>query len=164
MMLDPDAWLERPRARVAAVTLAPEVEEIGRVASVGDGVAMLSGLPSARLDELLHFSTGQLGFVHTLETEAIGAVLLDPAEGVEAGTVVRGTGDVVRTPVGPGLLGRVVDPMGRALDDGPPIAAETYAPIERPAPGDRRARPGDRAGADRHPGDRFAVRARPWPA
>jgi F-type H+-transporting ATPase subunit alpha len=134
MIRDPDAWLERSRARVAAVTLAPEVEEIGRVVSVGDGVAMLSGLPSARLNELLHFATGQLGFVHTLDAEAIGTVLLDSAEGVEAGTVVRGTGDVVRTPVGPGLLGRVVDPMGRVLDNGPPIAAETFAPIERTAP------------------------------
>ena len=134
MMLDPNAWLERARARVAAVDLAPDVEEVGRVVSLGDGVAMLSGLPSARLNELLRFATGQLGFVHTLDAEMIGAVLLDAPQGVAAGTIVRGTGDVVRAPVGPGLLGRVVDPMGRALDDGPPIAADAYEPVERPAP------------------------------
>ena len=98
MTLNHDAWLDRARARVAAAQLAPEVEEIGRVVAVGDGVAMLSGLPSARLNELLRFATGQLGFVHTLDAETIGAVLLDPAEGVEAGTVVRGTGDGLARP------------------------------------------------------------------
>jgi F-type H+/Na+-transporting ATPase subunit alpha len=60
--------------------------------------------------------------------------LLDEGEGIQAGDVVRGTGEVVQVPVGPALLGRVVDPLGRALDDGPAIAATLHAPIEQPAP------------------------------
>ncbi len=134
MPLDPDAWLARARARVAAAELAPEVETIGRVQSVGDGIAQVAGLPHVRLDELLHFGTGQFGFAQTLDRDGIGCVLLDPPEGVAAGSEVRGTGDVVRVPVGPALLGRVVDPLGRPLDGGPPIAAERHAPIEQPAP------------------------------
>jgi F-type H+-transporting ATPase subunit alpha len=134
MTLDPHAWLDRARARVAAVDLAPEIEEIGRVVRVGDGIALLSGLPHARLNETLRFATGQLGFVLTLDTDTIGSVLLDPAEDLHAGTIVRGTGDVVRVPVGPALLGRVVDPLGRPLDLGPSIDAERYDPVEREAP------------------------------
>ena len=134
MPLDPDDWLARAEARVAGTTLSAEVETIGRVQSVGDGIAHISGLPHARLQEVLRFETGQFGFAQTLDRDVIGCVLLDPIEGVTAGSVVRGTGDVVRVPVGRALLGRVVDPLGRPLDGGPPIVAERHAPIEQPAP------------------------------
>jgi F-type H+/Na+-transporting ATPase subunit alpha len=134
MPLDPDDWLGRAEARVAGTTLSAEVETIGRVQSAGDGIAHISGLPHARLQEVLQFETGQFGFAQTLDRDVIGCVLLDPIEGVAAGSVVRGTGDVVRVPVGRALLGRVVDPLGRPLDGGPPVAAERHAPIEQPAP------------------------------
>ena len=130
----PDLWLDRARHSVAAATLAPELRQIGRVESIGDGVAMISGLPDARLDELLHFDGGQAGFVQTLDDARIGCVLLDDADGVKAGDTVTGTDAVVRTPVGPGLLGRVVDPLGRPLDGGAAITAESFEPIERAAP------------------------------
>ena len=134
MPVDPDAWLARAQARVAATELAPEIETIGRVSSIGDGIAQVAGLKRVRLDELLRFGTGQFGFAQTLDRDSIGCVLLDPEQGIGAGSEVRGTGDVVRVPVGPALLGRVVDPLGRPLDDGPPIAAARHAPIEQPAP------------------------------
>ncbi len=127
-------WLEHGTARVAAVPLGPAVEELGRVQSIGDGIAMVSGLPSARLDEVLRFQRGQLGFAQTLDADLIGCVLLDDAETIQAGDEVRGTGEVVRAPVGPGLLGRVVDPLGRPLDGGPPVEAAAYEPIDVPAP------------------------------
>jgi F-type H+-transporting ATPase subunit alpha len=85
-------------------------------------------------DELLDFGKGRLGMAVTLERASVGCVLLAPWESIVAGTRVRGTGEVVRTPVGEGLLGRVVDPLGRPLDDGPPPAAERFDPIDRPAP------------------------------
>ena len=69
-----------------------------------------------------------------LERDRVGCVLLDDVDAIEAGDTVRGTGDVVRVPVGPALLGRVVDPLGRPLDGKGPVAAETREPIERPAP------------------------------
>ena len=128
------SWLDRAAARLAAARLAPAVESFGRVEHVGDGIALVSGLADARLDELVRFDNGALGFVHTLDADLLGCVLLDPAAGVAAGDILRGTGEVVRTPVGPRLLGRVIDPLGRPLDDGPPIAATAHEPIDRPAP------------------------------
>jgi len=129
-----DDWLAQAEARVAEASIGARVREIGRVESIGDGVAMISGLADARLDELLHFEGGQAGFVQTLDRDRIGCVLLDEADGVEAGQSVTGSGEVVRVPVGPALLGRVLDPLGRPLDNGAAIAAERFDPVERAAP------------------------------
>src|SRR3984885_1292753 len=129
-----DAWLAQARAKLDDAALGPRAEQIGRVEEVGDGIALVSGLPLARLDELLRFGKGQFGFAQVLEQDRIGCVLLDDVDGVEAGDSVRGTGDVVRVPVGPELLGRVIDPLGRPLDGKGPIVTETLEPIERPAP------------------------------
>jgi F-type H+-transporting ATPase subunit alpha len=129
-----ESWLETARAALHSVELGPHTEQIGRVEEVSDGVALISGLPAARLDELLRFQKGQFGYVQVLERDRIGCVVLDDTDQVEAGDTVRGTGDVVRVPVGPALLGRIVDPLGRPLDGKGPISAETNEPIERPAP------------------------------
>ncbi|PTW61080.1 F-type H+-transporting ATPase subunit alpha [Breoghania corrubedonensis] len=129
-----DTWLDHARSRLAATELGPKAEQIGRVEEVGDGVALISGLPDARLDELLRFDKGAFGFAQTLDRDLIGCVLLDEVATIEAGDIVRGTGEVIRVPVGPALLGRVVDPLGRPLDGKPAIAADEYHPAERPAP------------------------------
>ncbi len=134
MKLDPTNWFEHARARVEAVELRPSFDQIGRVQSVGDGIAVIAGLPQARLNELLRFDKGQFGIAQILDRDVIFCVLLDEGNGIEAGDIARGTGEVVRVPVGPGLLGRVVDPLGRPLDDRTPITAAAYEPIERPAP------------------------------
>lgn len=130
----PEDWLAQAEARIAQAPIGPRLHRIGRVESIGDGVAMISGLPEARLDELLHFQHGQTGFVQTLDQERIGCVLLDGAEGVEAGDSVTCSGEVVRVAVGSALLGRVIDPLGRPLDGGAAIEAERFDPIERAAP------------------------------
>jgi F-type H+-transporting ATPase subunit alpha len=130
-----DRWLARARERVKATALAPVTEEVGRVESVADGIALVSGLNDVRLNELLRFARGQTGFAVTLERDLIGCVLLDDPEGIEAGDRVYGTGEVVRVPVGPELLGRTVDPLGRPLDGGAAIEVEHHEPIERAAPG-----------------------------
>jgi len=127
-------WLARSRQRLSRLALSPGADTLGRVTHVADAIAFVSGLPDARLNELLHFETGQSGLAMTLEPNEIGTVLLDEAEGIEAGTRVTGTGEVLRVPVGPGLLGRVVDPLGRPLDGGEPIVAESHQEVERPAP------------------------------
>jgi len=129
-----DTWLSQARSRIAITKLAPTVEEIGRLESVADGVAFVSGLPSVRLDELLEFEGGVMGFAQVLDKDMVGCVLLDDAVSLESGNSVRGTGAVVRVPVGEGLLGRVVDPLGRPLDGGANIVARAHEPIERPAP------------------------------
>ncbi|WP_454883315.1 F0F1 ATP synthase subunit alpha [Sphingomonas oryzagri] len=129
-----DDWLAHAGSRVAEASIGAQLRQIGRVESIGDGVAMVSGLADARLDELLHFEGGQAGFAQTLDRDRIGCVLIDDADGVEAGHTVTGSGEVVRVPVGPALLGRVVDPLGRPLDGGPALVAERFDPIERAAP------------------------------
>jgi F-type H+-transporting ATPase subunit alpha len=129
-----DAWLDEARRRVRQAELGPATEELGRVESVADCIALVSGLHGVRLDELVRFEKGQMGFVLTLDRDLVGCVLLDESEGIEAGHDVRGTGEIVRVPVGPGLLGRVVDPLGRPLDDGAVIEATLREPVDRPAP------------------------------
>lgn len=129
-----DGWLRTARQRVAEIPLTPLVEQVGRVEAAADGVARVSGLPELRLDELVHFERGQTGFVLSLDRDWLDCVLLDDATGVEAGHRVSGSGEVVRAPVGPSLLGRVVDPLGRPLDGAGPIAAAGFEPIERAAP------------------------------
>ena len=129
-----DTWLARSRETVARLDLAPQAETVGRVERVGDGIALVSGLPDACLNELLRFEGGRMGFALTLDANRISAVLLDEGDAIEAGTRVAGTGQVVRVPVGPGLLGRVVDPLGRPLDRDEPIKAEAQMPVERAAP------------------------------
>ncbi|SFB37346.1 F-type H+-transporting ATPase subunit alpha [Azotobacter beijerinckii] len=127
-------WLARSRAVLARTPLQAEAGEIGRVVQVADGIARVSGLPGVRLDELLRFADGSLGFALSLDSDLIGVVLLDEGTAIAASSEVHGTGEVLQVPVGPGLLGRVVDPLGRPLDRDEPILAESRLPIERPAP------------------------------
>jgi F-type H+/Na+-transporting ATPase subunit alpha len=129
-----DRWLQDAKARVEATALAPTSEQVGCVESVADGIAMISGLPDIRLDELVRFEHGQVGYATTLDRDLVGCVLLDDARGLEAGHKVRGSGEVIRVPTGPALLGRVVDPLGRPLDEGASIEPDGFEPIERPAP------------------------------
>ncbi len=128
-------WLARSREKLARIDLSPVAETYGRVTHVADGIAFVSGLPHVKLNELLRFEGGQTGLAFTLERDEIGTVLLDSGEDIEAGTRVTGTGEILRVPVGPGLLGRIVDPLGRPLDGDEPIAAESHEPVERAAPG-----------------------------
>ncbi len=129
-----DDWLRAGREAVSRVRLSPEALSVGRVEEIADGVARVSGLPEARLGELLRFEGGRLGYALSLEPEAINAAILDEAEAIGVGSQVVATGQAARVPVGPGLLGRVVDPLGRPLDRDEPISAEAFHPIERPAP------------------------------
>ena len=133
-MADGADWLHGEREALSRVKLAPEALSIGRVEEIADGVARVSGLPEARLGELLRFEGGRLGYALSLERDAINAAILDEAEAIGVGSQVAATGETARVPVGPGLLGRVVDPLGRPLDRDQPIAAEAFHPIERPAP------------------------------
>ena len=116
------------------VPLGTETEALGRVTQIADGLAHVSGLGAARLGELLEFDGGKRGFVLNLEPEVLQAVLLDHGDEIEAGSAVRHTGKLASVPVGEGLLGRVIDPLGRPLDEGAPIVAEDWRLVEQPAP------------------------------
>lgn len=129
-----DAWLATAVERVAGTPLPASAESLGRIEEVGDGVAFVSGLPDLRSGELLRFADGGIGFAWMLEASLIGCVLLDGGADLRAGQAVRGTGEVLRVPVGPGLLGRVLDPLGRPLDGHGPVPAEAHERAERAAP------------------------------
>ena len=127
-------WVTRSRERVARATLEPRLSRFGRIVQLGDGVALIEGLPDTRLDELLEIEGGVAAQAVELGESTIGCVLLAEAAAAAAGSLVRGTGDVVRVPVGEALLGRVVDGLGRPLDGGQAVVTESTAPVERPAP------------------------------
>ncbi|MGD2042761.1 MAG: alternate F1F0 ATPase, F1 subunit alpha [Acidimicrobiia bacterium] len=112
----------------------PAVEEIGHVLRVDGGIAQVSGLPGVRSEELVSFPDGRLGMAYDLSPEAVGVMLLDEMAGIGAGDQVRRTGQVMSTPVGQSILGRVIDPTGRPLDDGGSVVTSERWPIERPAP------------------------------
>ena len=127
-------WLEKSRAAVSAAAVGVRTDMLGRVEQVADGIARVSGLPDVRLNELVRFENGETGFALALDADLVSIVLLDSGAGIEAGAIVRGTGAVVQVPVGEALLGRVVDPLGRPLDEGEAIAATAMMDVERPAP------------------------------
>lgn len=108
--------------------------EIGTVTYVGEGVARVSGLSGAGSQELVTFPTGARGTVFSLAPDNIAIMLLDSSERVRVGQEVERTGRVVSVPVGESLLGRVVDPLARPLDDGGPVDAGAYREVEQPAP------------------------------
>jgi F-type H+-transporting ATPase subunit alpha len=127
-------WLPTARQRLRDMKVEPTLEHVGTVEHVGDGVATISGLPWTRLDELLRFEDGTVGLAFRVAEESVGCVLLGEGEEITAGSRVHGTGEIIRVPVGDGLLGRVVDPTGAPLDEGPPVLADRREPIEQPAP------------------------------
>jgi len=112
-----------------------DVSEVGRVLEVGDGIARIYGLRSAMAGELLDFGRGVLGQVFNLEEDSIGAVIYGNYLSIKEGDQVRTTGRLLEAPVGPELLGRVVNPLGQAIDGGAPIQRQRTRPVEMIAPG-----------------------------
>ena len=126
--------LEKRVRRMTAFRTRAEVVPSGSVLSVGDGIAHVSGLSGCRNNELLRFEGNKFGIAFNLESDNVGVILLDKAGGIEQGSHVEGTGRVSSVPVGEGLLGRVVDPLGRPVDGKEPIRAKRYRPVETEAP------------------------------
>jgi len=113
-----------------------ELEEVGTVLQVGDGIARVYGLTKAQAGELVEFETGVNAIVLNLEEDNVGVVLLGPGDGIKEGSTVRRTNKIASIDVGEGFVGRVVDPLGNPLDGKGPITGDRYAmPLERRAPG-----------------------------
>jgi F-type H+-transporting ATPase subunit alpha len=111
-----------------------EREEVGRVSETGDGIARVQGLPSTMANELLEFPHDVHGVAFNLEEEEIGCVLFGDPEGIEEGSPVKRTGQILSIGVGDGLLGRVIDPLGRPMDGKGAIQTETDRVLEVQAP------------------------------
>lgn len=127
------------RSAIAQLKERPEIESVGVVTRVGDGIAWIYGLSGAGYNEMLEIEglSGQkvTAFAFNLAEDEIGAVLLGEDTDVKAGATVRLSGQVLEVPVGPELVGRVVDPLGNPLDGGEPIKTTQKSRVERPAPG-----------------------------
>ena len=115
----------------------PEVAsgQVGRVVEVGDGIARISGLPNAAVNEMLQFDGGIIGLALNLDEDTIGAVILGDATGIEEGQSVRSTGEILSMPVGDSMLGRVVNALGEAIDGKGAISGAQSRRMEVQAPG-----------------------------
>jgi len=110
-------------------------ERVGRIMEVGDGIARIAGLPNTAVNELLEFEGGTLGLALNLDEDLIGAVVLGTVEHIEQGQSVTSTGRILSVPVGDGLLGRVVNPLGQPVDGKGPVPATESRRLEVQAPG-----------------------------
>ncbi len=138
-----DVVAELTRQAGAVVVPSVQFREVGTVQHVGSGVATLSGLTQTRTNELVRFATGVEGMILNLERRSLDVILLGSSEGIQGGDLVTATGRTLEVPVGHDVLGRIVDPLGRPLDDRHPIEVSEYWQVEREA-----ARIVDRAPVD----------------
>ena len=124
------------RQQLSGFKSESELQEVGSVLQVGDGIARIYGLTNVQSGELVEFENGIQAIVLNLEEDNVGVVLLGPSKGIKEGDVVKRTNKIASLNVGEGLLGRVVDGMGNPIDGKGPIDGKTYEmPIERKAPG-----------------------------
>ncbi len=116
---------------------SPEItrSEVGQVLEVGDGIARVYGLSGLMAGEMVTFENGVQGIALNLEESSVGVMILGEFTGIEEGDTVTATGGLLRVPVGEALVGRVVNPLGQAIDEHGPIATDKTWPLESPAPG-----------------------------
>ncbi|MHB2029795.1 MAG: F0F1 ATP synthase subunit alpha [Acidimicrobiales bacterium] len=126
---------EALRKHVTDFNPAVSAEQVGRVVEVGDGIARVSGLPSAKVNELLEFEDGTVGLAMNLDEETIGAVVLGSVDRIEEEQVVRSTGRILEVPVGDALLGRVINALGEPIDGKGPLVNPRQRRMEIQAPG-----------------------------
>jgi F-type H+-transporting ATPase subunit alpha len=112
-----------------------QINEVGTVIEVGDGIARIYGLSNAMAGELLEFQNGAMGQVFNLEEDSIGSVVFGDYLGIREGDSVKSTGRLLEVPVGDAVVGRVVNPLGQAIDGGPPIASSESRKMDIVAPG-----------------------------
>lgn len=118
-----------------------DIKEVGTVTAVGDGIALVYGLDRVMYNELLEFPQELFGLALNLEEDSVGAVLLGESRLVKEGDIVRRTHKIMQVPSGPGMVGRVVNPLGLPLDDKGPIKSDVFMKVERLAPGVVERRP-----------------------
>src|ERR1700738_1422387 len=123
------------KARIEKFQSATEARNVGTVVSVTDGIVRIHGLADARYGEMLEFVGNTFGLALNLEQDSVGAVVLGDYKHISEGSIVKTTGRILEVPVGPELLGRVVDALGNPIDGKGPVNAKLKSPLERVAPG-----------------------------
>ena len=124
------------KKQLEGLEITEELEEVGTVLQVGDGIARIYGLNNVQSNELIEFENGIAGMVLNLEEDNVGVVLLGSSEEIREGDSVKRTGRIASIDVGEGMLGRVINTLGEPIDGQGPIKGKTIAlPLERKAPG-----------------------------
>src|SRR6188768_737882 len=123
------------RDQIGSYAVDVDVAEVGTVISIGDGISRVHGVEKTMAGEMLEFPHGIFGIALNLEEESVGAVLLGDYTEIREGDIVKRTGRIISVPVGPELVGRVVNALGQPIDGKGPIAAKKFMEIERIAPG-----------------------------
>lgn len=133
--LNPSEISELIKQRIGNVDLAVTAKNEGTIVSVSDGIVRVYGLADVMYGEMIEFEGGVFGMALNLERDSVGSVVLGEYKGLAEGQTARCTGRILEVPVGPGLLGRVVDPLGNPIDGKGDIVADGTQPIEKVAPG-----------------------------
>ena len=134
MAVNKDFIIESLKKQIKEFKTEAQKEKVGRVIEVGDGIAQISGLSSAKMSEMLEFPNNIFGVSLNLEEDTIGAVILGEYMKIREGDLVKSTGRILSVPVGEGLIGRVVNPLGEPIDGKGEIKAKDYYPVEKIAP------------------------------
>ena len=127
--------LEEIKAQIVSLKTDVAQSNVGTVREISDGVAKIEGLSDAALNEMLEFPNGVTGIALNLEETEVGAIIIGDFSHIKEGDEVRTTGKLLQVPVGKGLLGRVVDALGKPIDGKGDIKADTFYPVEKLAPG-----------------------------
>jgi F-type H+-transporting ATPase subunit alpha len=135
MLIKVDEISELIRQKIEGFAFDFKKEETGVVISIGDGIARIYGLDNVMYNELLEFPGGIFGIALNLEEDNVGSILLAESHLIKEGDIVKRTGRIISVPAGDAVIGRVVSPLGKPLDDKDPIRAEIFMPIEALAPG-----------------------------
>jgi F-type H+-transporting ATPase subunit alpha len=134
MAVQTDDLVEQLKQQILNFQAPTRAVDVGTVLQVGDGIARLSGLTSARSAELVEFENGTLGIVLNLEADNVGVIIMGDYSDIAEGQLVRSTGRIVSVPVGDAMIGRVINAVGQPIDGKGPIATDKFRPVERIAP------------------------------
>lgn len=133
--LNPSEISDIIKKRIEKLDISSEAKNEGTILSVSDGIVLIHGLADVMYGEMIEFANGTFGMALNLERDSVGAVVLGDYEGLAEGQKVRCTGRILEVPVGPELMGRVVDGLGNAIDGKGDLGTELTAPVEKVAPG-----------------------------
>src|SRR4029450_476484 len=133
MQLNPSEISELLKSRIQGLGVSTELRTQGTVVTVTDGICRIHGLADVMQGEMLEFPNNTFGLALNLERDSVGAVVLGDYEHITEGDTVKTTGRILEVPVGPELLGRVVNALGQPIDGKGPVAAKKTSPIERVA-------------------------------
>jgi len=133
--MNKDHIIEQLKKQIGEFSTSTDVEQVGTVIEVGDGIARVSGLANIMASEMVEFANGETGVALNLEEDRVGIMVLGDYLHIKEGDTVKATGKILSIPVADSMIGRVIDPLGNPVDGKGDIVADAYYPVEKIAPG-----------------------------